>query len=140
MINEAGVNLIKGFEGLRLDSYLCPAGVWTIGYGHTLGVKRRQTITEHEALIFLYQDLEKFEAGVGRLVAVSLTENQRASLVSFSFNVGLHSLADSTLLKKLNAGDYESTANEFLRWNKGGGKVLAGLVKRRNDERNLFLS
>lgn len=138
MINEAGLNLIKDFEGCRLKAYLCPAGVWTIGYGHTQGVKPDMVINQLQAERFLRQDLKRFEDAVTSLVKVPITPNQFSALVSFAYNVGTGALYDSTLLRKLNKKDYKGAANEFLRWNKAGGKVLPGLTRRRLAEKDLF--
>lgn len=138
-INDKGLELIKRFEGCRLTAYRCPAGVWTIGYGHTQDVKPGMAITKYDAERFLRQDIRRFEEGVTALVKVPLTSNQFSALVSFAFNVGVSALKSSTLLKKLNRGDLNGAANEFLRWNKAGGKELEGLTKRREAERNLFL-
>lgn len=139
-INEAGLNLIKDFEGCRLKAYLCPAGVWTIGYGHTQGVKPDMVINQLQAERFLRQDLKRFEDAVTSLVKVPITPNQFSALVSFTYNVGTGALYDSTLLRKLNKEDYKGAANEFLRWNKAGGKVLPGLTRRRLAEKDLFES
>ena len=139
-INEAGLNLIKDFEGCRLKAYLCPAGVWTIGYGHTQGVKPDMVINQLQAERFLIQDLKRFEDAVTSLVKVPITPNQFSALVSFAYNVGTGALYDSTLLRKLNKKDYKGAANEFLRWNKAGGKVLPGLTRRRLAEKDLFES
>lgn len=139
-INEAGLNLIKDFEGCRLKAYLCPAGIWTIGYGHTQGVKPDMVINQLQAERFLKQDLKRFEDAVTSLVKVPITPNQFSALVSFAYNVGTGALYDSTLLRKLNKKDYKGAANEFLRWNKAGGKVLSGLTRRRLAEKDLFES
>lgn len=138
--NKAGVDLIKRWEGLRLTSYLCPAHVWTIGYGHTVSARKGQTITEAQANDLLKEDLTKFERGVSNLINVPLDDNQFAALVSWAFNVGLGAVERSTLRRKLNAGDYESVPSELRRWNKAGGKVLQGLVNRREDEIKLWLT
>lgn len=132
--------IIKQSEGLRLEAYLCPAGVWTIGYGHTgKDVVEGMKITRGEAEKLLEGDLEKFEKDILKMVKVGLTQNQFDALVSFTYNVGGGALKTSTLLKKLNAGDYMGAADEFLKWTKAGGKELPGLVKRRRTERALFL-
>lgn len=136
--SQNGINLIKEFEGCRLTAYKCPAGVWTIGYGHTNGVKSGQKISQQQAESFLAEDIKKFESGVNSAVSVSLNQNQFDALVSFSFNCGIGALKSSTLLKKLNAGDYNGASNELLRWNKANGKVLEGLKRRRNAEKALF--
>lgn len=138
MTKEA--ELIKSFEGLELEAYLCPADIWTIGYGHTGNVKEGDSITKAEAEALLDKDLQTFRNGVKRLVKVPLNENQFGALVSFAYNLGLGSLQNSTLLKMLNAGDYTGAADQFLRWNKSGGKVLTGLVRRREAERAVFLT
>jgi len=137
--NDAGVELIKHFEGLRLTPYLCSAGKLTIGYGHTAHVAWGMRITEDEAEILLKHDLLTAEAGVSRLVRVPLTDNQYAALVSFVFNLGIGRLASSTLLKRLNTKDYDGAAGQFGKWVFGGGKKLAGLITRREAERVLFV-
>lgn len=141
--SDAGRAFIGRHEGLRLAAYRDAAGVWTIGYGHTAAAgppspAAGMTIDAAEADAILSRDLARFEAAVGRLVAVPLTQGQFDALVSFTFNVGEGALARSTLLKKLNAGDAAGAASEFGRWNKAGGRVLAGLTRRRAEERALF--
>jgi lysozyme len=144
-ISQDGINLIKHYEGLRTKAYLDSVGVATIGYGHTKGVKLGMMITETKAEELLKQDLEYFENKVLDLVKVNLLQNQFDALVSFVFNVGEGNLKKSTLLKKLNKTIYfrqqelEDIANEFLKWDKAGGKVLPGLTKRRQAERMMFL-
>lgn len=137
-ISNAGLDLIKQFEGLYLKAYRCPAGVPTIGYGHTAGVAMGQTITQQQADDYLRRDVRQFERAVERLVSVPLTQGQFDALVSFAFNLGEGALAQSTLLRLLNAGDYAGAAAQFDRWNKAGGRVLPGLVRRRAAERALF--
>lgn len=152
--SQAGVDLIKQFEGQRLTAYKCPAGIWTIGYGHTSAagapeVQPGMTITYQEANAILVRDLGKYEDAVNRLVKVPLTQNQFDALVSFTYNVGEGAteservgrsglvrpgLAKSTLLKKLNAGQYDAVPAELMKWTKGGGKELPGLVRRRRAE------
>jgi len=136
--SQRGLDLIKKFEGCRLTAYKCPAGVWTIGYGHTNGVKKGQKITQKQAELFLREDIKKFENGVKKYVSVPLTQNQFDALVSFCYNCGLGAFKDSTLRKKLNAKDYAGAAKELLRWNKSNGVVLEGLKRRRNAEKVLF--
>ncbi|OVE49469.1 lysozyme [Chromobacterium violaceum] len=139
--NAAGISLIKQFEGLRLAAYQDMVGVWTIGYGHTgPDVKAGLIITQQQADQLLAADLEKFETGVGQLVAVPLNANQFAALVSFSYNLGLGNLRSSTLLRLLNQGDYAGAAAQFPRWNRAGGQVVAGLTRRRLAEQALFNS
>jgi lysozyme len=142
-IHAEGVELIKHFEGLFLEAYKCPAGVYTVGYGHT-GLKHKdgtvypgRKVTKEEAEALLRYDLDVFEGRVMRLVTVPLNDDEFAALVSFDFNTG--GLADSTLRRKLNAGDHSGAASEFARWNKAGGKTLAGLTRRRTAEAKLFL-
>ena len=147
--SENGIELVKAFEGLHkvksdgtVRSYRCPAGRWTIGYGHTHGVRSGETITPEEAEDLLRKDLQDCEAVVERLVKVDLTQNQFDALVSFVFNLGQGNFSSSTLLRKLNRGEYESAAEEFIRWNKarvdGELKALPGLTRRRTAEAALF--
>lgn len=137
-IDEHGLALIKAFEGLKLNAYRCAAGVWTIGYGHTLGVNPGDTLTEQAADLFLRQDAAVAEASVNRYVNVPLTQNQFNALVSFVFNLGSGNFRNSTLLKKLNAGDYQGAGEELLRWVRAGDTTLPGLVRRRAVEKTLF--
>lgn len=137
-INDAGRSIIKENEGLRLDAYLCPSGIPTIGYGHTGDVKLGQRITEHQADVILELDLERFEAGVTE-AAPKANENQFSALVSFAFNIGLKAFAGSALLRAFLAGQIDTAAAQFDRWVHGGRKVLPGLVKRRAAEKALFL-
>jgi lysozyme len=139
-IGDVGLELIKHFESLALVAYLCPAGVWTIGWGRTQGVKPGDTCTRAEADAWLLEDVEDFERAVQAMVRVPLTQNQFDALVCFTYNVGTGNLSRSTLLRMLNGGDYAGAAGQFPRWNKGGGKVLPGLVRRRAAEQNLFLT
>lgn len=138
-MGENGLRLLKEFEGLRLEAYRCPAGVLTIGYGHTKGVYEDMTINQDEADSLLREDLDIFEDAVADLVNVPLNQNQFDALVSFTYNLGQGALRKSTLLRILNEGDYEGAAEQLLRWNKAGGVVLKGLVRRREAERKLFL-
>lgn len=137
--SDHGVQFIKRFEGLRLDAYLCSAGVPTIGYGHTKGVKIGDKITQEQADTFLREDLEPCERAVDELVKVPLTQGQGDALASFIFNLGRGAFSSSTLLKWLNRGDYEGAAGQFERWCRAGGKVLPGLLKRRHAEAAMFL-
>ncbi len=136
--SENGLALIRQAEGLRLRAYKCPAGVWTIGYGTTAGVKEGLVITKERAEELLREDVKRFEDQVMRLVKVRLTQGQFDALVSFTYNLGAANLGNSTLLRLLNAGDYKGAAAQFDRWTKAGGKELPGLVKRRAAERALF--
>ena len=141
--SPAGRAFIGRHEGLRLSAYRDAAGIWTIGYGHTAAAGppvpvAGMTITAAEADAILGRDLARFEAAVTRLVTVALSQSEFDALVSFTFNVGEGALGRSTLLKKLNAGDRAGAAAEFGRWNKAGGRVLAGLTRRRAEERAMF--
>lgn len=136
--SRAGLALIKTYEGCKLTAYLCPAGKWTIGYGRTTNVKKGDTCSQAQADAWLLEEYDAFESKVRALVKVALTANQLGALVSFAYNAGVGALKDSTLLRLLNAADYSGAAAQFARWNKGGGKVLPGLVKRRAAEAALF--
>ena len=140
------VKLIRKWEGYKSEAYLDPAGVWTIGWGTTRypngrRVKKGDSIIQSQATDFLFHDIKRVAfKPIQKLVKVPLTNNQLNALVSFTYNVGQGNLGRSTLLKKLNAGDYFGAGQEFHRWNKGGGKVLQGLINRRQDEYNLWIS
>ncbi|ELP5716667.1 lysozyme [Enterobacter asburiae] len=143
--SEKGIALIKQFEGCQLTAYQDSVGVGTIGYGWTQPVDGKpiragMTIKQETAERLLKTGLVSYESDVSRLVKVEMTQGQFDALVSFAYNLGSRSLSTSTLLRKLNAGDYAGAADEFLRWNKAGGKVLNGLTRRREAERALFLS
>ena len=138
-ISTEGLALIKQWEGCRLTAYKDVAGVWTIGYGSTgAHVRPGMTITKEEAENLLIADLARFERAVEKLVTVSLTDGQFAALVSFAFNVGEGALAKSTLLKKLNAGNYGAVPAELAKWVNAGGKKVTGLVNRRAAEAGLW--
>ncbi|NEP13802.1 MAG: lysozyme [Symploca sp. SIO2C1] len=151
-INQAGIDLIKSFESLAkkcgekngetlVTTYRCPAHILTIGYGTTGSkVKEGMEITESQAEQFLREDLEKFEKAVKRLVKVKLNDNEFSALVSFTYNCGEGNLESSTALKRLNEGNKVGCVEALQWWDKGGGKVLPGLVKRRKAEGDLFLS
>lgn len=147
-VNAASLDLIVEFEGVRLQAYPDPATnaePWTIGVGHTSAagppkVFPGMTITKIQAYDILRTDLKKVEAEVDRLVKVPVNENQRGALVSLDYNIGGGNFSKSTLLKKLNAGDYAGAAAQFKVWNKAAGKVMAGLTRRRAAEEKLFLT
>jgi len=140
-IPKACFDIVKKYEGRKLTAYKCPANIWTVGYGETgPDIKEGVTWTIWEAEDRLKLALAKRGEMVDKLVKVPITDNQRASLVSFVYNVGERALRESTLLKLLNEGRAAEAAEEFLRWNKGGGRVLAGLTARRCAERDLFLT
>lgn len=138
-INEAGLAIIKESEGLRFRAYRCPAGVWTIGYGHTLNVLKGDTCTEEKAAEWLRKDCERAEQAIEQLVTVPLTDNQFSALVSWVFNLGPEALKESTLLRKLNAAEYAAVPGEMKKWNKANGVTLNGLVARRKKEAALWL-
>jgi lysozyme len=145
-IGEKGLALIKEFEGCKLQSYKCPAGVWTIGIGSTryadgTPVKAKQALPgDAAAMQLLAQTLAPYEHAVNA-VKVELTQNEFDALVCFCYNIGTGNFVSSTLVKMLKADEPKSEiAAQFLRWNKAGGKVLAGLTRRRNAEAELFLS
>lgn len=140
-MSAAGLEMVKEFEGLRLKAYKCPAGVWTIGYGATEPpVKPTDEITKEEACSRLERDLVRYEDGVKRLVQIGITQNQFDALVDFAYNAGVGALQKSTLLKKVNAGKFDEVPAEFMKWTKGGGKELPGLVRRRRAEVKLWRS
>jgi lysozyme len=141
-----GIPTIRKFEGLRLEAYKCPAGVWTIGYGSTFfengsKVQNGDKITLDRADRLLFDIVMKFEISVRGLVKSKINDNQLGALTSFAFNVGVTNFRKSTLLKKVNANPSDATIrNEFMRWTRAGGKVLKGLVTRREAEANLYFS
>lgn len=140
------VALIKKYEGFRSTPYLCPANVPTIGYGTTVYPDGRKVsltdkpVREAQAELFLEHEVAKCAQAIRSLIKVPVTDNQRAALISFAYNVGVGALKSSTLLKMLNAGDTHGAAQQFKRWTRGGGKVLNGLVRRREEEMELFLT
>ena len=138
-ISEKGLALIRKFEGLELEPYVCPGGKLTIGYGHTgPDVKALKKITKDYAEALLLVDVVRFERAVNEFVDVPLWQGQFDALVSFAFNLGSNSLKGSTLLKKLNQGDEDGALGEFIRWNKAKGLVQRGLTERREAEQELF--
>jgi lysozyme len=137
-LSKVGADLIKKYEGCKLKAYLCPANKWTIGWGHTGGVKQGQVITQAQADALFDKDIQRFVDGVNELVKVEVNQNQFDALVSFAYNCGVDALRKSTLLKYVNGKEFSKASAEFDRWNKGNGKELAGLIKRRNGEQALF--
>ena len=137
-LGERGTEILKYFEGCKLTAYQDSVGVWTIGYGHTKGVYNGMTITQEEAEQMLLTELEEYEGYIENMVTVPLTQNQFDALVVWIYNLGPTNFKNSTLLKELNAGNYNAAGQEITRWNIAGGKVLAGLVKRREAEAELF--
>lgn len=140
--SQNGKKMIKDFEGLRLTAYQCSSKKWTIGYGHTHGVKAGDIITKEQAEQFFENDIIEFENAVNRVVTVKLTQNQFDALVSFCFNCGYNKdgFGGSTMLKLLNSGDYRGAADQFMRWVHSNGAVSSGLERRRKAERLLFLN
>jgi lysozyme len=144
-VSERGLNLIKRFEGLSLKPYICPSGHKTIGYGNTFyedGTKVSmddKPITIKRAEMLLKLIVDKFAIGVKKVLKVPLEQYQFDAVISFAYNVGLGSLKSSTLLKKINSGEFKEASEEFGKWNKASGKVLTGLTKRREAERQMFI-
>jgi lysozyme len=143
-ISRSGLEKIQQHEALRLTAYKDVAGKWTIGWGHLIQPHESHligaTITHEQATELLRQDLARMEKAVNELVKVPITGNQYDALVSFVFNVGVNNFRKSTLLRKLNAGDYQGAALEFPRWKFAGGQVQAGLLARRAAEQSLFMT
>jgi lysozyme len=143
-VSDECVKMIMHHEGVRLKPYRCPANLWTVGVGHLIGDGKSlpqewdRQFTMEEVNDILKKDLRRFERGVLRLCPMGLTQHRFDALVSFSFNVGLGSLQRSTVRRRHNRGDYEGAAKAFMMWTKGGGRVLRGLVIRRQDEVNLY--
>lgn len=164
LINDKGLEIIKSFEGIEdgdpstvnLDPYLCPANVWTIGWGHAIvydnkllkGKSNKKIayslypngLTMEQADKLLLSDTTSFSIQVENLIKVEVTDNQFSALVSFAYNIGIGGLSKSTLLRKLNLGDFIGASNEFPKWRMVGPKVSNGLVRRREAEKKLFLS
>lgn len=137
-ISAEGLALIKKFEGCELTAYQCSAGVWTIGYGHTKGVEKGMTISKESAEEMLIEELNEYEDYITDNVTSPLSQNQFDAMVSWVYNLGPSNLLASTLLKVLNAGDYEGVPAQIKRWNKAGGQTLDGLIRRREAESLLF--
>jgi lysozyme len=136
--SDKGLELIKKHEGLKLTAYKCPAGVWTIGYGHTRTATLGLDITQQTAEALLKQDVRFAEIAVAKELP-TISQSKFDALVSFVFNVGAGAFQRSTLLKRIKANQEEHLIrHEFMRWDKAGGKVLAGLVRRRQDEANMY--
>ena len=140
-ISQAGIDLIKQFEGCKLAAYTDSVGIWTIGYGSTgKDVCQGLTITQEEAENRLRKHLEGVEAAINRLVSVPLTQHEFDALCSFVYNIGETAFGKSTCLRKLNDSDYDGAAAEILRWDKAGGAPVVGLTRRRQAEKALFES
>ena len=137
-ISQEGIALIKKFEGCELEAYKCAAGVWTIGYGSTKGVEEGNIITQEEADNLLLEEMHEYEGYINDMVTVDLKQNEFDSLVSWVFNLGPSNLSSSTLLSRLNNKVWDDVPNQIKRWNKAGGQVRQGLVRRREAEALLF--
>ncbi len=142
MANNLGpaISLIKQFEGCRLEAYPDVGRIWSIGYGTTKDVTQGMKITQQQAEDFLMRDVNEVSEQIESLIDVQINNNMFCAILCFTYNVGVHSLFNSSLLAKLNAGfSKDEIANEFLKWNHAGGKIFAGLNRRRQAERKLFL-
>ena len=137
-ISQEGLDLIKKFEGCELTAYQDSVDVWTIGYGHTKGVEEGQEITQDEAEEMLASELDEYEGYINDMVECDLEQCQFDALVAWVYNLGPTNLKSSTMLKRLNSNDLDDVPNQIKRWDKAGGKVLAGLVRRREAESLLF--
>ena len=138
-ISEEGLALIKKFEGCELEAYQCAAGIWTIAYGRIKEVKEGHTCTQKQAEAWLDEELHEYQSYIDDMVEVDLEQCQFDALVSWVYNLGPSNLKSSTLLKVLNNSEYDEVPEQIKRWNKAGGKVLEGLVRRREAEALLFL-
>ena len=137
-VSDKGLALIKEFEGCKLTAYKDSVGVWTIGYGHTRSARQGMVITQAQADELLALDVAAHAAGVYKALQVKLEQHQFDAVVSLAFNVGVSAVRNSTLMKMINRGDVKPAAAQFDRWNKAGGKVLAGLTRRRAAERKMY--
>ena len=137
-ISNEGISLIKKFEGCELEAYKCAAGVWTIGYGHTKDVREGMTISKEQADNMLLNELDVYCLHVEKAVKVDLKQCEFDALVSWTYNLGPTNLNNSTMLKVLNDKDFNEVPHQLKRWNKADGKVLQGLVRRREAEALLF--
>lgn len=137
-ISQAGIDLIKRFEGCRLSAYLDPIDVPTIGYGHTEGVKMGDTITQEQADKLLAQDVAVRVRAVNSILIKPVTQGQFDALVSFAYNVGVGNLLKSTMMKMINRGEAEDAGSQLLLWDKAGGRVYPGLTRRRKAELALY--
>ena len=139
-ISKAGLDIIKQYEGCRLTSYKCPAGVWTVGFGWTEGVTPGMTITRAQAEELLTRGVVQYEKAVQDAIGDAKTsQNQFDAMVSLCYNIGPANFRKSSVLREHKEGKFAAAADAFLMWNKAAGKVLSGLVKRREAERSLYL-
>ena len=139
-INDAGLDIIRKSEGLRLNAYQGMSGKWLIGYGHAATAAPGMTITEQQAVDLLRLDVEAAETAIREFITVPVTENEFSALVSLAYNVGIFAFKDSTVLREVNRNKTNAAADAFLLWNKSGGKAYAHLTERRQKERALFLT
>tara|TARA_Y100001951_G_C11286843_1_gene269311 strand:- start:1764 stop:2207 length:444 start_codon:yes stop_codon:yes gene_type:complete len=137
-ISEEGIELLKKFEGCKLEAYQDSVGVWTIGYGHTKGVYKGMTISQDDAEEMLEEEMEEYEGYIEEYVEVPLSQNEFDALVCWVYNLGPTNLRNSTLLMVLNQSKFDEVPEQIKRWNKAGGEVLKGLVRRREAEALLF--
>ena len=137
-LSNKGHDLLKYFEGCELEAYQDSVGVWTIGYGHTKGVHEGMVITQEQAEQMLLDELKEYEGYVEDMVEVELTQEQFDALVVWVYNLGPTNFKNSTLLKRINEGNFEDVPYQLKRWNKAGGKVLLGLERRREAEAKMF--
>ena len=137
-ISTPGIDLIKAFEGCKLKTYRCSGNVLTIGYGHTKGVEEDQEITQKEADALLLEDIHMVETHCKRLINIPLEQHQWDAIVSWCFNLGCGNLRASTMLQVINSGQIDKVSEQIVRWNKAGGKVVAGLTRRRKAEAAMF--
>ncbi len=137
--SESLLAFIKAWEGCRLEAYDDGVGVWTIGVGRTKNVKRGDTCTQEQADSWLADDVDEAWHGIDQFIRQTLAQHEMDAVVSLCFNVGVHKLSSSTLISRINSGDFDSAAREFLRWNRAGGRILPGLTKRRQAEQRMFL-
>tara|TARA_Y100000004_G_scaffold183463_1_gene231304 strand:- start:2316 stop:2756 length:441 start_codon:yes stop_codon:yes gene_type:complete len=137
-LSNKGHDLLKYFEGCELEAYQDSVGVWTIGYGHTKGVHEGMVITQEQAEQMLLDELKEYEGYVEDMVEVELTQEQFDALVVWVYNLGPTNFKNSTLLKRINEGNFEDVPYQMKRWNKAGGKVLLGLERRREAEAKMF--
>ena len=137
-LSEEGISLIKHFEGCGLEAYQDSVGIWTIGYGTIKGVKEGDQINQDEAEHLLQEEMPEYEGYINEMVNVPLEQNQFDALCSWVFNLGPKTLSESTLLRVLTDGKYDEVPEQIVRWNKAGGQVLEGLVRRRQAEADMF--
>lgn len=140
-ISQKGLDILKEFEGLRLEAYRCSAGVWTIGYGWTQNVKRGDVWTREKAEHMLLEGVKPYEKAVQEAVGDAKTsQNQYDAMVSLCYNIGPGNFKKSSVARLHREGKYAQAAAAFMMWVKGGGKIIGGLIKRRNKEKALYLS